>query len=1064
MKPNQVIALCLAAMSVSPACAAKSKTPKTLQPTFTEWHDLQVNEVNRYLLHTNFFTYESAEKALKGDMKASANYCSLEGDWKFNWVANADQRPTDFWKTDFDDSSWKTFPIPGLWEMNGYGDPEYVNIGFGWRGHFQNNPPEVPVKDNHVGSYRRIIKIPENWDGKQVIAHFGSVTSNMYLWVNGKYVGYTEDSKVAAEFDITPYLKKGENVIAFQTFRWCDGSYDEDQDFWRLSGVARDCYLYAKNKQNQLSDIRIVPDLINDYKDGTLQVAMQVKGKAAVTVRLFDPSGKLVEAKQINYAKVGEIKTEFKVADPQKWSAETPTLYTLQVSLNDPAKPQVSYEATAVKVGFRKVEIKNSQLLVNGQPILIKGADRHEMDPDGGYVVSRERMIQDIQIMKRLNINAVRTCHYPDDPIWYELCDQYGLYIVAEANQESHGFGYGDDAPSGKPMFAKQILERNQHNVSMYYNHPSIIVWSLGNETRYSKNFEDAYDWIKSQDNSRPVQYEQAGMDRKATDIFCPMYFPVDACENYAKDEKRTRPLIQCEYNHTMGNSGGNLAEYWKLIRKYPKFQGGFDWDFVDQGLHREIVKPMSIQVDEKTPYSELNKIKYTYGGDYNRYDASDNNFNCNGIIGPDRQLNPHAYELAYQYQNIWAEAVDAKQGKIRVYNENFFKDLKNVKMDWQLLVDGHIVKEGTVADLKIAPQQTVELTLPYQVEDGHDSYLNIDFKLKKSEPLMKVGQVIAYRQLEIEKQKIAIASANNVGTGKIKVMKDDKSNLLTFKSDEATIAFDKKTGWLAQYQVKGKDLLGKEGSLKPNFWRAVTDNDMGAGMQKKFAAWKNPQFNLKALDVTIEKSEGVKQALVRASYEMPEVKARLEMTYRIAPNGKITVSEQLVMTPEEKVSDMFRFGMVMNMPYQMSQIEYYGRGPIENYNDRKECMRMGTWKQNTDDQFFPYIRPQETGTKTDIGWWKQTDANGVGLLFTPVDQRIGDMSALHYNIADLDEGLDKQQRHSYEVKKSVYTNICIDKVQMGVGGTNSWGAWPLKPYRVPAADYQFSFVLTPIL
>ena len=563
-------------------------TVQHTQPTFTEWHDQQVNEVNRYPVHTAFFPYLSDEEMAAGNPQKATNYLSLEGLWKFRWVPNADERPTDFFHTDYDDRAWKELAVPAIWEMNGYGQPEYLNIGFAWRGHFKNNPPMVPTKDNHVGSYRRFIDIPENWRGQQVIAHFGSVTSNIYLWVNGHFVGYAEDSKVAAEFDVTPYLHAGRNLFAFQTFRWCDGSYDEDQDFWRLSGVARHCYLYAQNAGHHLNDLRLTPTLDDNYRDGSLYIDATTTGEGRLSFTLEDAEGNTVAEKCMSTAKdKSRITTDMTVAAPKKWTAETPYLYILRVHLTDKCGKTL-YETTRQNVGFRKAEIKNGQLLVNGQPVLIKGVNRHETDPDGGYLLTEARMIQDIKMMKRLNINAVRTCHYPDDPLWYDLCDRYGLYVVAEANQESHGFWYKEDSEAGKPNFAKPILERNQHNVCLNFNHPSVIIWSLGNETKYSQNFDAAYDWIKSQDQSRPVQFEQAGIDGRATDIFCPMYYTVDACKWYAENSKYSKPLIQCEYNHTMGNSGGNLSDYWQLIRKYPKFQGGFIWDYADQALHRK--------------------------------------------------------------------------------------------------------------------------------------------------------------------------------------------------------------------------------------------------------------------------------------------------------------------------------------------------------------------------------------------------------------------------------------------------------------------------------------------
>ena len=1036
------------------ASAAEEKAAEKLVPTFTEWHDLQVNEVNRLKLHTNYFAYENETLALAGQMDKSANFISLHGAWKFNWVKDADKRPTDFYKTDLDDSAWKTMNIPANWEMNGFGVPEYVNTGFAWRGHFDQKPPAVPVKDNNVGSHRRIINIPDSWDGKQVIAHFGSVTSNIYLYVNGQYVGYAEDAKVAAEFDITPYLKKGDNLIAFQTFRWCDGSWCEDQDFWRLSGVARDSYLYARDAAVHLTNIKITPDLQNNYEDGVVQIYAEVKGQPVIEYKLLNHNGIEIIKSDANFKKRVNGTAQFTIKNVKKWSAEDPYLYTLVATVKDQKGNIV--EVVPQKVGFRKVEIVNSQLLVNGQPVLIKGADRHEMDPDGGYVVSRERMIQDIKIMKRLNINAVRTCHYPDDPVWYDLCDEYGLYVTAEANQESHGFGYGNDAEAKKPEFAKQILERNQHNVEMYFNHPSVIVWSLGNETVNGDNFIAAYKWIKEQDKSRPVQFEQAGRTGENTDIFCPMYYSHDGCDKYSKDDKFTRPLIQCEYNHTMGNSSGGLKEYWDMVRKYPKFQGGYIWDFVDQALHRNPVKPMSVK--DNLTYAQYNKIKYTYGGDYNDYDPSDNNFNCNGVIGPDRQLNPHAYEVAYEYQNIWAEAVDLQAGKISVYNEHFFRNLANYQLVWTLLQDGKAVQNGTVDKLDVAPQQKTVVTLPYQIPAEGEVLLNIEFRLKKAEPLMEAGQMVAYRQLEV---RTANAAAAVVAEGKLKVENKKKETEIKVLNDFIDIEFDKATGLLKEYEVNGVDLLGEGGTLKPNFWRAVTDNDMGAQLQKKFRVWRAPALNLQTITASKVKVGKNVNAVVKAVYDMPDVKAALTITYTIAPDGTMGVEQTMDATEGEKVSDMFRFGMLMQLPFQMDNSTFYGRGPIENYIDRKGSQNVGIYTQTAEEQFFPYIRPQETGTKSDIRWWQQTDKAGKGFRIT--SGNLFSASALHYSIDDLDDGEEKEQRHSYEVPQSKYTELCIDKEQFGVGGENSWGAWPLPQHRLGYADKTFSFVISPV-
>ena len=1044
-----------------------NKTVAIQQPTFTEWHDLQVNEINRLPLHTLHFAYDPNDFPGTGaeylDKKQSMNYMSLDGTWKFNWVANADQRPTDFYKTDLDDSKWKNIQMPGNWEMLGYGQPEYVNVGFAWRGHFNQQPPAVPTKDNHVGSYRREINIPANWDGKRVIAHFGSVTSNIYLYVNGQFAGYAEDSKVAAEFDITPFLKKGKNLIAFQSFRWCDGSWCEDQDFWRLSGPARENYLYARSKEHRLLDVRVETELKNNYKDGALNITAKLQGNTLAYFGLYDPDGKEVIVTGTDNVKNGVAKYQLRVKNVRKWSAETPNLYTLVVSPIQNGGMYSPYEIIQVKVGFRKVEIKNKQLLVNGQPVLLKGANRHEMDPDEGYNVSEKRMIQDIMMMKRLNINAVRTCHYPDDPRWYDLCDKYGLYVVAEANQESHGFQYGDDAAAKKPEFAKQIMERNQHNVSMFYNHPSIITWSLGNETVMGDNFIQAYKWIKSQDKTRPVQYEQARRG-EGTDIFCPMYYPVAASEKYAKDPNSPMPLIQCEYNHTMGNSGGNLSDYWNLIRKYPILQGGFDWDFVDQALHRNIVKPMSI-LPYKMNNEELRKIEYTYGGDYNKYDPSDNNFNCNGIIGPDRQLNPHAYEVAYQYQNIWAKMVSAETGEVSVHNENFFRDLSNYALAWSLEEDGVETQNGTIADLDVPAQQTRTFTIPYDRSKitGKEVFLNIDFRLKNAEPLLTAGQVVAYAQLPVVTKQACEGDCSKMlaeGHGKKKMkLAAKKDNVIAVTTPNLTFKLDRTTGLISEYAYNGKSMLGEGGTLKPNFWRAPTDNDMGAGLQKKFKVWKNPQMNLKNIDV--KKDKKANTVTIVTSFDMPEVQGQMDITYLVFANtGAVKVTEDFKATEGAKVSDMFRFGMLLQMPYSMEKSTYYGRGPIENYSDRKDCMRIAIYNDDADNQYFPYIRPQESGTKSDIRWWKQTDATGLGLQVKSCAPFYA--SALHFDTEELDDGDEKEQRHSFDLKKSKFTNLFLDAAHMGVGGENSWGAWPLEKYRIHYGSKTFNFVLIP--
>ena len=1013
------------------------------QPAGEPWMDLQVSEINRLPVHTSFFAYDDMVSALNHAYGNSGRYLSLDGDWKFQWVANLDERPTDFYRTDLDDSDWATMPVPGMWELNGYGDPVYVNIGFPWRGNWENDPPRVPVQDNHVGTYRRHITLPDgwNWKGNQVIAHFGSVTSNISLWVNGKFAGYAEDSKLAAEFDITPYLKEGDNLLAFQVMRWCDGTYSEDQDFWRLSGVARSSYLYCRDKNNHIDDLRVTAGLTDDLKDGTLMIAPSITGKGTMSYFLLDD-----QRNEVPMVAAGE--NRWTVPDVHQWSAETPHLYRL-VATFTPSDRKSKIETIVQNIGFRRVEIKDGQLLVNGKAVYIKGANRHEMDPDGGYVVSRERMIADIKEMKRMNINAVRTCHYPDDPMWYDLCDEYGLYVFAEANQEGHGFHYDPNtAPTYKPMFAKPILERNQHNVSVQFNHPSVIVWSLGNETCDGPNFTAARDWIRSVDPSRPIHWERA-QGGENTDLMCPMYASPEWCERYASKPESTKPLILCEYNHTMGNSGGGLMEYWDAVRRLPKFQGGFVWDFVDQGLRVT---------------NEDGKTYFSYGGDYNTHDPSDNNFNCNGLVSPDRVWNPHAYETAYYYQNVWAEDVDVQQGDIAVRNEFFFRDLSNVKMRWQLLVDGESVLNGEDLNLDVKPQGRQVLHLPIAntlaaLGSNSEVMLNVDFMLKEREPLMEAGQRVAYAQLPVRE---VVPQAAHLPNEKAKLdTKKETGGAITVTGENFSINFDGKSGLMTRYEVGGMDMLGVGGTLRPNFWRAVTDNDMGAWMQQKLRVWRNPVMNLTSLAVD-KKASNKSQVTVVARYDMPEVHAGLTLSYEIHAGGVMCITQGIAFDDSyTELPEMLRFGMVMELPYEIEHSEFYGRGPVENYADRRYSQRLGIYRQTADEQFYPYIRPQETGTKGDIRWWRQTNDGAAGLMITADKPFYA--SALHYDIDILDEGDQKHQRHPSQLPKSEFTVLTLDCEHCGVGGIDSWGARPLEQYRIPAIDRTCSFTITPI-
>lgn len=1009
-----------------------------------EWYNPTKNEVNRAPMHAHYFAYESRELAQKGIPKESDNFLSMNGKWKFYWVKDADQRPLNFYKTDFEDAGWNFMTVPAVWELNGYGDPVYVNIGYPWKSQTWVNPPKVPVIENHVGSYRRIFDIPQNWNGKQVIAHFGSVTSNMYLWVNGKYVGYSEDSKVEAEFDITKYLVKGKNLIAFQVFRWCDGTFLEDQDFMRYAGVGRDCYFYTRNAQ-KIEDINITPDLVNNYTDGKLEINTVLSSSASAWTLEYEliKDDKLIASA----TQKGTGKTNISVSNPQKWTSETPNLYTLFTTLKDKSGKVI--EVIPQKVGFRKVEIKNAQLLVNGKAILIKGVNRHEMDPYTGYVVSRERMIQDIKIMKELNINAVRTCHYPDDNQWYDLCDEYGLYLVAEANVESHGIGYGENTLAKNKDFALAHLQRNQHNVKRNRNHPSVIIWSLGNEAGMGPNFEACYDWVKKEDPGRPVQYERAGKS-KSTDIYCPMYLGYEDCEKYAKNNPE-KPLIQCEYAHAMGNSEGGFKEYWDIIRRNPNYQGGFIWDFVDQSPRMKNKNGVEI---------------YKYAGDFNKYDSrEDQNFCNNGLISPDRKLNPHAYEVGYFYQSLWVTPVDLTKGKVSVYNENFFRNTDNYVMDWKLLVDGEVLETGRVNDLKVAAQQKLEIQLPYSIGNiskNKEILLNIEFKLKKTEQLLPAGYIVASDQLVVNAftpDSIVLTNLNADKNSAVIVpgIQDANQKCVVVKGTDFQIDFNRKTGFIERYTVGNEELLADNAALTPNFWRAPTDNDMGAGLQLKFKVWRNPEMKL----ISLKPAKVNELIEVKAEYEMKDVSARLFLSYLINNEGAVKVTQQLITDKNAKISNFFRFGMQLPMPKSFEYIHFYGRGPVENYIDRKNSQFLGIFKQTVTEQFYPYIRPQETGTKTDIRWWKQTDSSGRGLEF--VSEAPFSASALHYTIESLDDGDFKHQSHSPEVPQANLTNVCIDKVQMGLGCVNSWGAWPRVEYQLKYSDYEFTFLMKPV-
>lgn len=1032
------------------SCACLAVLSAEAQKDKPWWLDPEVNEVNTMAPRAAFFAYET-ENLAKADQKArSERYLSLEGKWKFNFSKDHDKAPRDFYSLKYDDSQWTDFPVPGILELNGYGDAIYSNNGYPWRTQFRPEPPFVEERNNYTGSYRKMVTVPADWKGERIYLHVGSATSNLMVWVNGKFVGYSEDSKVSAEFDLTKYLTPGkENLIAMQVMRWCDGSYLEDQDFWRFTGIAREVYLYAR-PQAHIADLFITPDLVNNYQDGTLEVKLNAVGAKGETVMfsLKDKEGKEVAAQTAKVGGNGEVKVNFDIKNPLKWTAETPNLYTLYTTLMD--GKQVA-EVVPQRVGFRKVEIKNAQVLVNGQPVLFKGANRHELDPVTGYVVSMDRMLEDIRVMKELNINAVRTCHYPNDPRWYELCDIYGIYMVAEANIESHGMGYGDKTLAKEPTYEKAHLERNESNIKIYKNHPSIIFWSVGNEAGYGPNFEKAYDLVKAYDPSRPCQYEQAGQNGK-TDIFCPMYYDYGGCDKYSQGDN-PRPLIQCEYAHAMGNSMGGFKEYWDMVRKYPKYQGGFIWDFVDQGLR---VK------------NKQGKTIYAYGGDFGRYPTSDHNFNCNGIINPDRKPNPHANEVRYYYQNIWATAKDLKAGEVEVYNENFFKSLDDVELQWTLESEGKVLANGRNAlDIPAQQKRVVKLdgySLPADVKG--EVVLNLDFVLKKAEPMLDAGYAVAREQFVVNPYTFpTMESVLAVTSGKYdtrKVEKEEKVAWVTLSAGNTSVTFNHWNGWIDYLDVDGKPMLEEGYAITPDFWRAPTDNDYGAGTKRKLHAWKNPEMKMKSFKVV--ENEGKAEKGVEVVYDMPSVEATLTMTYTLTPAGELVVNEAMTVNKDAKHKpELMRYGMQLVMPKAYNMLTYYGKGPGENYIDRNNGDRLGVYDAKVADQYWGYVRPQESGNKTEVRYWQVRDENGKGLefySFAPME-----CSTLNYLASDLDDGWDKNahQSHSGDLTPRDFSVVKLAARQRGLACVNSWGAIPLEQYRMPYQDYSFTYVIRPL-
>lgn len=1019
------------------------------------WLNEKINEENRMPMHASYFVFENEALAKLGDWKKSENYLNLNGSWKFKYLENPINLPQGFEKMAYDDASWDNFKIPANWDVNGYGFPIYVNTTYDFARVIKVDPPKVPTTYNPVGLYRKTITIDKKWLEKDIFFYVGAAKSNLTLWVNGMYVGYGEDGKLPQEFKLNPFLKAGNNTIVLKVMKWSDGSYLECQDFWRMSGITRDTYLYTRNKTH-LVDFEILPDLVDNYTNGTLKVSTKfsetTENNAYSLEVQLKKEGNLIQSKSI---KNSEFKNNpcirFSVKNPEKWSAEIPTLYQVYFILKNNKGNVV--EVIQQQVGFRKIEIKDTQFLVNGKAIYLKGVNRQETDPTTGQTISRERMEQDIRLMKEYNINALRMSHYPNDDYCYELCDKYGIYVVDEANLESHGMGYETTKTLGnKPNWELAHLQRINRMVERDKNHPSIIIWSLGNEAGNGYNFYRAYTWLKARDSSRPIQYERASIGAWEgasltfdwdSDIINPQYSSPDGMLEYIKAHpKPDRPYILSEYAHAMGNSMGNFKEYWDIIRSTKNFQGGFIWDMIDQALYKK---------------REDGTVFFAYGGDYGVKDTpNDNNFLNNGIFNPERKPNPHAFEVKNVYQNILTSWENNDQATIKVFNENFFKNLNNVTLKWQLVIDGIKDIEGSYDVLDIEPQAEKIISLPINL-DGKpfkEAYVNISYQLKEEEALLPKNFEIANEQLLLKgtwKNDIEISKGV-----KMKIKKDTQNIVL--KSEKAEIAFDKKSGFITLYKFNGESILKDGYQLRPNFWRAPNDNDMGADLQKKLIAWKQVTENPVLTDFHCSRSKN-NTIGVRATYNLPQVFAQLVLTYEINSNGELLVKASLQMDENKETPMLPRFGMELILPKNFEIISYYGKGPFENYIDRNYSSKVGIYNQTVSEQFYPYIRPQETGNKTDVRWYKLSN-NAIGLNIQ--SDTVLSITALHYLTSDLDDGLQKKQSHPGDSKVRDVTSLKIDYKQMGVGGINSWGTLPMEKYSLNANKYQYLFKIRP--
>ncbi len=1036
--------------------------------TFTEkdprdWENPGMIGQNKEKPHATMISFIDEESALNGDKTSSPNYLSLDGIWKFNLVKSPDQRPYWFFKNDYDTRDWDEIEVPSNWEMKGYDVPIYVNVEYPYK----NDPPYIPHDYNPVGSYKRTFKIPGDWKDKEVFIQFGAVASAFYVWVNEQLVGYSQDSKTPAEFNITKYIRKGNNSLAVEVYRWCDGSYLEDQDFWRMSGIQRTVFLHARPK-TYISDFFAIGDLENNYSDGLLKLYVSLSSAAAnangfdVEASLFDNGQKLYsESKDVKLAEnQGRISFEKSFPEIKKWSAETPELYLLVISLKD--KNGNILESVSSRIGFRKVEIVNSQLLVNGVAIRLKGTNMHEHDDINGHVVDEAMILKDIRVMKSNNINAVRTSHYPQQELWYEMCDKYGLYLVDEANIESHGIGYDKDVTlADKPEWATAHLIRMQSMVERDKNHPSVIIWSLGNEAGDGRNFLFNYLWAKDRDGTRPVQYERAekstNTTERHTDIVCPMYALIEQIEAYAKDGKNDKPLIMCEYAHSMGNSTGNLQDYWDVIEKYPKLQGAFVWDWVDQGL---------LKTDE------TGEKYWAYGGDYGELGVpSDGNFCINGLTWPDRTGKPGLNEVKKVYQYIGFEPVDLKNGLIRIKNKYDFTNLSEFIFDWEVASDGSVIQAGKVSIPNLKPKAELLIKIPIdKIEPmpGTEYFLNLRVSRSDAWTIVPEDHIYATAQfklplegapVKISQDELAVLQTSMVG------------NKFEIAGTDLKIVFDLEKGRIESYTFKGTELISK--GPEPDFWRPPTDNDYGYDMNGLFGIWKKAGENaiVTKADIT---QPGIGKTAILLKYDIKrpdgEKIANYSTTYTFLGSGDILVNNSIEKV-SDKIPELPRMGMQMQLPAEFANLKWFGRGPHENYSDRKTSAEIGLYESTVADQYVPYIRPQENGYKTDTRWLTLTNDNGIGILvrgnnllcFAALNNIHDDFESPG-KISEYRPDAKTANTHTIDVKPRELVNLNIDLAQMGVGGDNSWGAVIHPQYRLTERKYEYSFRIRPIV